>query len=1251
MPNHPCSSARWLGRNRHGWTALLALTIGIGSCSLAGAAQVIAGNAHSLQVRDDSTLWSWGANTNGQLGDGTRVTKSTPVQVLNTVAMGAAGFAHTLAVKKDGTLWVWGSNAYGQLGDGTTVGRSNPKPTLSNIKLVAAGGSRSHAVKADDSLWSWGFNGSGQLGDGTTTSHSIPVQVLTNVQAVAAGGSHTLALRNDGTVWAWGSNSSGQLGDGSTVDKKSPSQIQALSGIRAIAAGTAFSMALTNDGRVLTWGSNSLGQLGDGSTTARPSPVPILTGIAAIAAGGYHGLALRSDGRLVVWGDNVLGQLGNGTRTNSRSPVQVQTAIVGMAGGTMHSIAARADGTVLTWGSNVNGELGDGGVISRSSPFALFADAQGVAAGANHSAALKNDGSVWAWGDNSFGQLGTVDRNPSGTPLQVLAGAKAVVTGRNHTVALRADNSVWTWGINASGQLGDGTTNDRDTPSQVFAGALAVAAGPDHTLAIKLDGALWAWGGNAKGQLGTGATSSSFRPVQILTDVMAVSAGAQHTVALREDGSIWAWGSNEFGQLGDGTTVNKLSPVPVLVSGGQSVSAGTSHTLATRSDGTLWAWGWNAGRQIGDGTTTDRARPVQVLSNVQSMVAGHDFNIARQADGVLLMWGSNHSGKLGPGVAGPFNPVPSENAFLRNAAAFAAGVEHSLAVDALGQVVTWGNNSDQQLGIARIQLSATAIALADPVAPFSGTVLVVEYFNASIVNGAGNPGIGHYFITASAVEAAGIDAGTSGPGWQRTRRLFRAWTDPSRAPANSVPVCRFYARAPNSHFFTAEPAECRSLRDMNPENDPNAGWAYEGIDFHTVLPVSGKCGAGFTPVYRSYNNRFSPNPAQNDGNHRLTSSYNDHQRAIDFFGYRDEGIAFCSPTNEGSAGADLQATLTYPGAAVGSGAAITAEFRYSNSAAGSASGARIHAAVPPEMTTPAVTCTASGGAVCPVSLHLPLLRSGVEVGTWPPGGVLTVSVVGTAPVITTGVIPTLAFGSSVAAASGTADSNSANNTPPVSISVLKPAAGCNPAFSPSTLVLGPESGPVDVPTFAGAHCMLNVEYQPPWLSVAQSSGSDKLVLSLTPQENTDSAPRTDKLVISSKSILITQLGRPVNQCTTLRLQRDGDQINAEGLSGATSFTVYAEAGCEWFAQANVAWIKVVAGGSGKGNGAVSYVVDANTSFSDDRQGQIQISGSGFTVKQFRTDAGTGQNGSDGGGDSGDGGGAGSSGGDSGGDSG
>jgi len=638
-----------------------------------------AGDTHSLAVGPDGTVWTWGANNFGQLGDGTTDGRLTPVRVpgLTDVVAVAAGYGHTVALRRDGTVWAWGWNYYGQLGDGTTDRRLNPVQVagLTDMVAVAAAYGRTVALRRDGTVWAWGTNYSGQLGDGTTANRSAPVQVqgLSDVASVTAGSSHTVALRSDGTVWTWGGNSFGQLGDGTTGNRSAPVQAPGLSDVIALDAGAGHTVVLRRDGTVWAWGWNKDGQLGDGTTTDRTTPTqaPGLTESAFVSAGGGHTVALRADGTVWAWGLNTSGQLGDGTTAGWRStPVQVQGAVyvVAAAAGYGHAAVLCGDGTVWTWGGNYFGQLGDGTTAGRTTPAQVpgLTDVAAASAGYSHTVALRRDGTVWAWGWNSDGQVGDGTTANRSTPVQVpgLSDVVGVTAGDSYTVALRRDGTVWTWGSNYSGQLGDGTTTDRTTPLQVpgLSDVAGVEAGGRHTVALRRDGTVWAWGGNRYGPLGDGTTTDRTTPVQVpgLTDVAAVAAGLEHTVALRRDGTVWAWGWNRYGQVGDGFTDNRTTPHQARgLTDVVAVGAGDGHTVALRRDGTVWAWGGNSSGQLGDGTLVRRLTPVQArgLTDVVSAAAGGGHTVALRRDGTVWAWGSNADGQLGIPRAFSTEPV------------------------------------------------------------------------------------------------------------------------------------------------------------------------------------------------------------------------------------------------------------------------------------------------------------------------------------------------------------------------------------------------------------------------------------------------------------------------------------------------------------------------------------------------------------------------------------------------------------------
>ncbi|MGH9176060.1 MAG: RCC1 domain-containing protein, partial [Vicinamibacterales bacterium] len=247
---------------------------------------------HSLALTTNGAVWSWGLNDAGQLGDGTTTNRGTPVQVAGADGTGhltgmtsiAAGAKFSLAVKSDGSVWAWGENAGGQLGNDTTTNSTLPlqvkvgrRKFFTNATSVAAGQSHSLALKSDGTVWAWGNNTSGQLGDGTTTNRTLPVQVsgLTGIVAIAAGDYSSYALKSDGTVWSWGYNLYGGLGIGSYTDRNTPVQVTGLSGVTTIAAGGLSAGAKTSDGVAWAWGFNRDGSLGDGTVADQPRPVRV----------------------------------------------------------------------------------------------------------------------------------------------------------------------------------------------------------------------------------------------------------------------------------------------------------------------------------------------------------------------------------------------------------------------------------------------------------------------------------------------------------------------------------------------------------------------------------------------------------------------------------------------------------------------------------------------------------------------------------------------------------------------------------------------------------------------------------------------------------------------------------------------------------------------------------------------------------------------------------------------------------------
>lgn len=255
-------------------------------------ANVICGRDFILSVKSDGTLWSWGRNDQGQLGANTTTDRSSPQ---TTVGAGndwikvAAGTKHSLGLKSNGLLYSWGEGFAGKLGSNATTNRSSPVTVVGSSTTtpwiaISAGLDSSAAIKSDGTLWTWGSNSSGVLGNNSTTNRSSPVTVAgggTTWKKLSTGfeSNHMVAIKTDGTLWTWGDNSFGGIGNNTTVNRSSPGTTSGGGTTwNSINAGAFCTTAIKTDGTLWGWGYNVFGALGNNSTVAVSSPVNIVSG-------------------------------------------------------------------------------------------------------------------------------------------------------------------------------------------------------------------------------------------------------------------------------------------------------------------------------------------------------------------------------------------------------------------------------------------------------------------------------------------------------------------------------------------------------------------------------------------------------------------------------------------------------------------------------------------------------------------------------------------------------------------------------------------------------------------------------------------------------------------------------------------------------------------------------------------------------------------------------------------------------------
>jgi alpha-tubulin suppressor-like RCC1 family protein len=545
--------------------------------------QVNNGQDCTLAIKTDGTLWGWGSSTSGQLGNNTVSFSSTPI---TTFAGGTnwkqvdCGRTHTIAVKTDGTLWSWGANLFGQLGRVQNFNVSTPVTTFAggtNWADTATGAENelytltiSAAIKTDGTLWTWGNGTGGRLANNSISNVSTPVTTFsggTNWRQLASGG--FAAIKTDGTLWTWGGGNNGRLGNGSTITASINTPITTFAGgtdWKQVSVGNAFHMAaIKTDGTLWTWGLNNRATLGDNTTINKSTPITTFAGgnnWKQVSCGNNFVAAVKTDGTLWTWGYNQGGLLGIGLSGNTQSRTTPVTTFAGgtdwkqVSCGPSHVAAVKTDGTLWTWGYATYGKLGNGfaSFTTRITPITTFAGGTNwrqVSCGSDHTAAIKTDGTLWTWGRGSYGQLGNAQIITNSTPVTTSVGGtnwKQVDAVSNTTISLN-DNGVnkiiYLFGSNSQMQIGNNPGNTLIIPDQESSRGTnwkQVSSGGYFSTAIKTDGTLWTWGLSSYGVLGNTTTfTNSSIPVTTFTggtNWKQVSGGYRHAAALTYDDPV-----------------------------------------------------------------------------------------------------------------------------------------------------------------------------------------------------------------------------------------------------------------------------------------------------------------------------------------------------------------------------------------------------------------------------------------------------------------------------------------------------------------------------------------------------------------------------------------------------------------------------------------------------------------------------------------------------------------------------------------
>ena len=779
---------------------------------------VASGTLHSLALTSDGLVYAWGDGTYGALGNYSTTSSSVPVAVNTTSGVSAlagktvvaiaAGAYHSLALASDGTVYSWGNNANGELGNNSTTSYTVPVAvnTVSGTSVLAgktvtsisAGGYHSLALASDGTVYAWGSNADGELGTNSTVDSYVPVAVnMVNgtsslagktVTAISAGRFHGLALASDGAVHSWGYNAAGALGNNTTSTSLVPVAVNVASGtsalagkvVTAISAGGWHNLSLANDGKVYAWGNNANGQIGNNSTVNALVPVAVNTvsgtsalagkTVTAINAEEYHSMALASDGTFTAWGSNYNGQLGNNTTTQSMVPVGVSTALgasalysstvyalgLGNSASSVMVVASPPVVTVTSVGTPYVGTYAAGITLfftvnftgnvrvntSGGTPSLALTLGRNVV-NANYLSGSGTSALVFSYQiqpgmaapigislGNSISLNGGSISDANGwtlTPVLTGVGSTAGVivdavlplvtqVQRSSPLSAIATGPSIVWKVNLSKQV-SGVTAGSFTLSTTgtAAGTISLVSGSGASYLVTVNSLSGAGSLrlDMKGS-GTGITDTAGN---------GLSSGftGGETFSLVAATAIDSWGANASGQLGNSYSIDTHVPTSVIQSGALAgktvvaVATGYLHSLALTSDGLVYAWGDGTYGALGNYSTTSSSVPVAVNTasgisalagkTVVAIAAGAYHSLALASDGTVYAWGNNASGELGNNTT-TSNTVPVAVNMLSGTSALAgksvigiaAGGYHSLALASDGTVYAWGYNADGELG-------------------------------------------------------------------------------------------------------------------------------------------------------------------------------------------------------------------------------------------------------------------------------------------------------------------------------------------------------------------------------------------------------------------------------------------------------------------------------------------------------------------------------------------------------------------------
>ncbi|MBY0492843.1 MAG: chitobiase/beta-hexosaminidase C-terminal domain-containing protein [Cyanobacteria bacterium] len=782
--------------------------------SLSNITAIASGMNHALARESDGSLWSWGINNVGQIGnDNAPTNAASPVELtsLSSIATIGAGESHAIAITSSGIVYTWGANGNYQLGDGTNVDRHVPTPISDSgfdwkvstptfnvaagqytvnktvtISITTSGATIRYTQNGNEPTES---DSSIASGSSVTVSTSQTLKAKAFKSGMPASNTNAAAYElkvatpttspTGGTFTSAQSVTMSTTSSGATLryttDGSTPTESSAAYA-SAITVGTSTALKVlgfksgwtTSDLRTSTFTMN----FGTLSTPTADTGTGSYTNSVTVALSALSGATIRyTTNNTAVQPTSAIysAPLAFDTTTTLRvkayhpdytasseatftytlaaatptfNPTagtyvagQLVTVTSPSVGSTVHytingAEPTESDPTIASGATLVVGnytlkakawKAGANASATASAVYTVTGEVTppAIAAGYDHSLAIRSDGVGWGWGYNNFGQAGDGTQTQRTLPriMTGLTGAAAARGGEMHSHVLLNDGTLRGVGSGTNGRLGDGGTSVQLLPVSVsLTAVVSMDDGKAHAIALTGDGSVFTWGLNGQGQIGDGTTTQRLSPTAItsLTSIVAVAAGEEFSLALEQDGTIHSWGRNDEGALGDGTTTDRTAPVEVDdITTAVAIAAGHQHALALLADGSVAAWGDNAYGALGDGTTTGATTPGAVagLEGVIAIGAGNRFSVALTDDGHVWSWGYNGYGALGDGTTTD-RWSPAQISGLSDIVQIAVGANHVLAMDSTGIVYAWGNNDRGQLGDGTTTARLTPVAIS-----------------------------------------------------------------------------------------------------------------------------------------------------------------------------------------------------------------------------------------------------------------------------------------------------------------------------------------------------------------------------------------------------------------------------------------------------------------------------------------------------------------------------------------------------------